>query len=88
MVFTLRPLSVGKRFGYERRNSSVNVFSEGDGGTPSLSVQAANLWYNFRDTYVVRFVAVGCRKNLPLADAGLSNGNRILPSSATVPEER
>ena len=49
-----------------------NTFSDGDSGTPSISVQAANLWYNFRDTYIVRFVADGCRKNLPLSDAGES----------------
>ena len=38
-------------------------------GTPSLFVQAANLWYDTRDTYIVRFVGDGCRKNLPLSDA-------------------
>ena len=27
-----------------------------------------NTWYNFRDIYTVRFVADGCRKNLPLGD--------------------
>ena len=43
-------------------------FSDEDGGTPSLFVPAANTWYNLRDTYIVRFVAVGCRKNLPLHD--------------------
>ena len=46
----------------------VPLFSDGDGGTPSLFVQAANLWYDIRDTYIVRFVADGCRKNLPLCD--------------------
>ena len=34
--------------------------------TPSLFVQVATLWYDIRDTYIVRFVADGCRKNLPL----------------------
>ena len=47
-------------------------FSDEDGGTPSLFVHAANLWYNLRDTYVVRFVVDGCRKNLPL---GVTNQN-------------
>ena len=47
-----------------------DIFSDGDSGTPSLFVQAANLWYNLHDTYVVRFVADGCRKNLPLSAAG------------------
>ena len=45
-----------------------NIFSDGDSGTPSLSVQTANTWYDIRDTYIVRFVADGCRKNLPLGD--------------------
>ena len=44
-----------------------NIFTDGDGGTPSLFVQAANLWYNIYDTYIVRFVVDGCRKNLPLS---------------------
>ena len=43
-----------------------NIFTDGDGGTPSLFVQAANPWYNIYDTYIVRFVVDGCRKNLPL----------------------
>ena len=47
---------------------------DGNGGTPSLFVQAANTWYNLRDTYIVRFVAVGCRKNLSLANASHLNG--------------
>ena len=68
MVFTQRPLSTGESFGRERRNASVTFFSDGDSGTPSNSVQAANLWYDVRDTYTVRFVVDGCRKNLPLAD--------------------
>ena len=46
----------------------MTFFSDGDGGTPSISVHAANTWYNIRDTYIVRFVADGCRKNLPLCD--------------------
>jgi len=50
----------------------MTFFSNGDGGTPSLFVQAANLWYDIRDTFIVRFVLVGCRKNLPLCD--LTNG--------------
>ena len=49
-------------------NASVTFFSDGGSGTPSLFVQAANTWYDIRDTYVVRFVADGCRKNLPLCD--------------------
>ena len=68
MVFTQGPLSIGESFGYERRNASVTFFSDGDSGTPSLFVQAANLWYDVRDTYTVRFVTDGCRKNLPLGD--------------------
>ena len=68
MVFTQRPLSTGELFSHERRNASMTFFSDGDSGTPSISVQAANLWYDIRDTYIVRFVAVGCRKNLPLCD--------------------
>ena len=67
MVFTQRPLSLGEWFGHERRHASVTFFSDGDGGTPSISVQATNLWYDMRDTYIVRFVVVGFRKNLPLA---------------------
>ena len=35
---------------------------------PSISVQAANTCYDIGDTYIVRFVADGCRKNLPLDD--------------------
>ena len=27
-------------------------------------------WYDIHDTYIVRFVAYGCRKNLPLSAAG------------------
>jgi hypothetical protein len=44
------------------------LFSNGDSGTPSISDQAANTWYDIRDTYFVRFVVDGCRKNLPLCD--------------------
>ena len=66
MVFTQGPLSLGESFGEKRSIASVAFFPDGDSGTPSLSVQAANLWYDCRDTYIVRFVAVGCRKNLPL----------------------
>ena len=47
----------------------MTFFSDGDSGTPSPFVQAANTWYDIRDTYIVRFVAEGCRKNLPLAAA-------------------
>ena len=68
MVFTQGPLSLGESFGHERRNASITLFSDGSGGTPSLSVQAANIWQDIHDTYIVRFVADGCRKNLPLAD--------------------
>ena len=79
MVFTQGPLSLGESFAHERRNASVTFFADGDSGTPSISVQAANLWYDVRDTYIVRFVVDGCRKNLPLAApnrmnvSGLSN---------------
>ena len=69
MFFTQGPLSIGESFGYARRNASMTFFSDGDSGTPSFSVLAANLWYDIRDTYIVRFVADGCRKNLPLAAA-------------------
>ena len=44
----------------------MTFFSDGDSGTPSNSIQATNTWYNSCGTYVVRFVADGCRKNLPL----------------------
>jgi len=71
MVFTQGPLSIGESFGAEHSIASVTFFSDGDGGTPSNSVQAANTWYDVRDTYIVRFVAVGCRKNLPLSDLSL-----------------
>ena len=68
MVFMQGPLSLGESLGHEGRNASVTFYSDGDSGTPSISVQAANLWYNLRDTHIVRFVADGCRKNLPLHD--------------------
>ena len=68
MVFTQGPLSLGESIGHERGNASATFSSDGDGGTPSLFVPAANTWYNLRDTYIVRFVADGCRKNLPLGD--------------------
>ena len=68
MVFTQGPLSLEESFGHQRKNAPVTFFSDGDGGTPSNSVQAANLWYDNRDTYIVRFGADGCRKNLPLYD--------------------
>ena len=29
-------------------------------------------WYDIHDTYIVRFVAYGCRKNLPLSDLDVS----------------
>jgi len=67
MVFTQGPLSIGELFGHERRNASMTFFSDGNSGTPSISVQAANTWYDIRDTCIVHFVVVGCRKNLPLA---------------------
>ena len=77
MVFTQRPLSFGESFGYERRNASVTLYSDGDSGTPSFSVQATNLWYDIRDTYIVRFVADGCRKNLPLGGRDESGADTI-----------
>ena len=67
MVFTHGPLSRGGSLGHDHQNASVTFSSDGDGGTPSNFVQAANLWYDVRDTYIVRFVADGCRKNLPLS---------------------
>jgi hypothetical protein len=73
MVFTQGPLSLGESFGHEPHNSSLTFCADGDSGTPSLSVQSANLWYDNRDTYIVRFVVVGCRKNLPLCGPS-SNG--------------
>ena len=48
----------------------MTFFSDGNGGTPSLFVQATNPWYDIRDTCIVCFVADGCRKNLPLAVTG------------------
>ena len=48
----------------------MTFFSDGNGGTPSHFGRAANLWYDIRDTYIVRVVVDGCRKNLPLGDAG------------------
>ena len=71
MGFTQRPLSLGESFGHEHRNALLAFFSDGDGGTPSISVQAANTWYDTRDTFILRFVADGCRKNLPLSVTGL-----------------
>ena len=68
MVFTQGPLSLGESLGHERRNALVPFYADGNGGTPSISVQAANLWYDVRDTYIVRFVVDGCRKYLPLHD--------------------
>ena len=68
MFFTQRPLSLGESLGHEPRNASLTFCSDGDSGTPSISVQAANTWYDIRDIFIVRFVAVGCRKNLPLGD--------------------
>ena len=44
----------------------MTFFSDGNGGTPSHFGRAANLWYDIRDTYIVRVVVDGCRKNLPL----------------------
>ena len=75
MVFTQGPLSLGESFGHEHRNASMTFCSDGDGGTPSISIQAANLWYDIRDTNFVRFVADGCRKNLPLHDRGVNRCN-------------
>ena len=46
----------------------MTFFSDGNGGTPSHFGRAANLWYDIRDTYIVRVVVDGCRKNLPLHD--------------------
>ena len=66
MVFTQWPLSLGDSFGRKNRNASVAIYSDGDSGPPSFFVQAANLWYDFRDTYIARFVAGGCRKSFPL----------------------
>ena len=40
------PLSIGESSGHERRDASVTIFSYGDSGTPSISVQATNLWYD------------------------------------------
>ena len=77
MVFTQGPLLLGESFGHERRIASVAFFSDGDGGTPSLFVQAANLWYDIHDTCIVRFVVDGCRKNLPLDDLTNHGFNRI-----------
>ena len=77
MVFTQGPLSLGESLGHERRNTPMTFFSDGDSGTPSLFVQAANLWYNSRDTYIVRFVADGCRKNLPLGDMSQFYGHGL-----------
>ena len=68
MVFTQGPLSRGDSLGHDHQNASVTFSSDGDGGTPSISVQAANLWYDIRGTYIVYFVADGCRKNLSLCD--------------------
>ena len=69
MVVTQGPLSRGDSLGHDHQNASVTFSSDGDGGTPSHFVQAANPWYDIRGTYIVYFVADGCRKNLPLADA-------------------
>ena len=41
-----------------------DVFSDGDGDSPTNSVQVANLWYDTRDTFIVP--CGRCRKNLPL----------------------
>ena len=68
MVFTQGPLSLGESFGYEHSIATLAFSSDGDSGTPSLFVHAAILWYDIRDTYIVRFVVDGCRKNLPLGD--------------------
>ena len=70
MVFTQGPLSRGESSRVERQNAAVAFCSDGDSGTPSISVQATNLWYDECDTYVVRFVVDGCRENLPLCDRG------------------
>ena len=64
IVFTQGPLSLGKSFGHERSISTVTLFSDGDSGTPSLFVQAANPWYDIRDTYIVRFVQGGVVKTV------------------------
>ena len=84
MVFTQRPLSLGESFGHERRNPLVSFYSDGNSGTPSISVQAANLWYDVWDTYIVHFVADGCRKNLPLsADSTMVDASNSLYLSFT-----
>ena len=69
MVFTQGTLSRGESLGHERRNTSVTFFCDGDSGTPSHFVQVAIPWYDVYDIYIVRFVADGCRKNLPLGVA-------------------
>ena len=85
MVFTQRPLSLRESLGHERQNASVTFFSDGDGGTPSISVQAANLWYDNRDTYIVHFVVDGCRKNLPLCDLRVYNTGMNTPDLSDLP---
>ena len=87
MVFTQGPLSRGDSLDHDHQNASVTFSSDGDGGTPSISVQAANTWYDIRDTYIVRFVVDGCRKNLPLGDPDQLNANPYEPTDLT-PSER
>ena len=67
MVFTQGPLSVGESFGVERRLLRFCFTQIETAAHHSLFVPTANLWYDIRDTYIVRFVADGCRKNLPLS---------------------
>ena len=78
MVFTQGPLSIGVSLGHERQFASVTFCSDGDSGTPSHFVQAANLWYDIRDTYNACFVADGCRKNLPLCAISVNHWQRLL----------
>ena len=69
MFFTQGPLSVGESFGVERRLLRLCFTQIETAAHHSLFVPTANLWYDIRDTYIVRFVADGCRKNLPLGDS-------------------
>ena len=62
MVFTQGPLSRGDSLGHDHQNASVTFSSDGDGGTPSISVQAANLWYDIRGTYIATSLRTGVVK--------------------------
>ena len=48
MVFTLRPLSFHGINRVGTLNFSATYTADGDSGTPSLFVQPAIPWYNFR----------------------------------------